>query len=53
MEEISRHPNIQAVAWGLLAAFSQIYNDNQEQKTEVKDLKYSSGFFRKEVHVKF
>lgn len=31
--------SIQAVAWVLLATFSQIYSENQEQKIEYKDLK--------------
>jgi hypothetical protein len=29
----------QAVAWLFLAAFSQVYSENQEQKAEQKDLK--------------
>jgi hypothetical protein len=37
-EEISKR-HIQAVPWLLLAAFSQVYSENQEQKAEQKDLK--------------
>jgi hypothetical protein len=39
MEEMLGQPSIQAVAWLLLAAFSQIYNENWEQKAEQKNLK--------------
>jgi hypothetical protein len=38
VEEISRQPSIQAVVWALLAAFTQIYSGNKEQKAEWKDL---------------
>ena len=38
-EEISGWHSIQAMARILLAAFSYVYCDNQEQKTEQKDLK--------------
>jgi hypothetical protein len=39
-EEISRQQSTQAVAWLLLATFSQIYNKNQGQRgTNQKDLK--------------
>jgi hypothetical protein len=40
-EEISKR-HIQAVPWLLLAAFSQVYSENQEQKAEQKDLKMCS-----------
>jgi hypothetical protein len=39
VEEISKQPSIQAVAWLLLDAFSQVYSENQEQRTEQKFLK--------------
>jgi hypothetical protein len=35
MEEISRKPSIQAVAWILPAAFNQIYVDNWKQSRKV------------------
>jgi hypothetical protein len=35
MEEISRRPSIQAVTWVLLAAFRQVYSENQEQQQKV------------------
>jgi hypothetical protein len=34
VEEISRQPSIQTVAWILLAVLSQIYSENEEQKAE-------------------
>lgn len=36
LEDFSRVCNIQAVAWVLLAAFSQIYSGNQEQNAKNK-----------------
>jgi hypothetical protein len=39
MEEISRQPIIQAIAWILLVAFNQICSENWEQKSGQKDLK--------------
>jgi hypothetical protein len=38
-EEISKHLNIQAMLWLLLAAFRQVYSENQEQQSKQKDLK--------------
>lgn len=38
MEEIYSEPNIQAITWVLLAAFSQIYSGNQERTAELNDL---------------
>lgn len=34
MEEISRHPSIQAATWVLQADFSQVHSDSHEQKAE-------------------
>lgn len=39
MTEVSRQPNIQAVAWVLLGTFSQFYIENQEQMEQVSDFK--------------
>lgn len=39
VEEISKYPNIKAVTYTLLAAFSQAYSENQGQKVEQKYLK--------------
>jgi hypothetical protein len=36
LEEISREQSIQAVAWLLLAAFSQIYSRTREKKQNGK-----------------
>lgn len=35
-DKISKQPKIQAVVWVLLAAFSQIYSENWEQKQSTK-----------------
>lgn len=40
MEEISKLPSVQGVAWILLVAFSQIYSENQEQKADIKSLQF-------------
>lgn len=39
VEDISRQHSLQGVTWILLAAFSQVYSDNQEQRLECRDLK--------------
>jgi hypothetical protein len=39
VEEISRQSSIQSKAWILLTAFSQIYNENWEQKQSRKTWK--------------
>jgi hypothetical protein len=39
VEETSRQPRVQAAAWGYLAAFSQVYYENWEQKAEQGDWK--------------
>lgn len=36
---MSRHYTIKDAAWLLLAVFSQVYNENPEQKAEQTDLK--------------
>ncbi|XP_023565619.1 nucleoporin-like protein 2 [Octodon degus] len=38
-KEMSRQLNVEAVAWLLLGAFSQIYVDNQQQRAQQGDLK--------------
>jgi hypothetical protein len=46
VQEISRQDNIQAVAWLLLAAFTQTYSEHPEQKAKQKDpnnVKFGKG----------
>lgn len=42
-EEISRHPNVQALAWVLLATVTQIYTENQEQNSRKVFLNFLFG----------
>jgi hypothetical protein len=46
-EEISRQHSIQAVLWALLAVFTQVYNENEDQNAEQKASlkKKPSAFF--------
>jgi hypothetical protein len=39
MEEISWHPSIQAVAWSLLAACSNVYSETRSKRAVQRDLK--------------
>lgn len=52
MREISRQPSVQAMAWVLLDAFSQINSKNQERNSGHKDLKTFSFSTRKEACIR-